>query len=187
MSSGTSGLKGQFFLIGAVFICALLFFGISPVIKITNAPAEDMSILGENLQRELPHALNIGINSSEPLNTLYNFTGFSRDTVMSRGIDIDAMWVIFIPEDGSMNVSAGNFMDSAKTFGINVSGTHTDIYVAIDAVNSSVFPVSGPTFDVTVTFDSDVTQATLLTNKTGMYSVIALERGENTVRKEILA
>lgn len=180
-------MKGQFFILGAVFICALLFSGVSPIIRITETPTDDMNVLGRNLQKELPHALNIGMNSSEPLGVLYNFTDFSRDTVMSRGIDLDVLWVVFMPEDGSMNVSAGNFMDSAKTIGINISGTYGDLYVGSDEVNSSVFAVSGSVFDVTVTIDSDVTQATLLTNKTSMYSTISLQRGQNIVRKEILA
>lgn len=185
MSSGTR--KGQFFMIGALFICALLFFGITPMITITDSPTFDMDMISENLRKELPHALNIGINNSSPLETLYNFTDFSRDAVLSRGVDLDALWVVFTPLDGSVNVSAGNFMDSSIIIGVNVSGTYKDIYVGADAINSSDFSVSAYTFNVTLTIDGEETEATLLSNKTSIYSLLSLERGNNVVRKELLA
>jgi hypothetical protein len=185
MSSGTR--KGQFFMIGAVFICALLFMGLSPVMRVTEAPADDMGFLAENLRKELPHALNIGINSSDPLGVLCNFTDFSRNALTGRGIDLDAMWVVFIPGDGSVNVSVGNFMDTQKTVGINVSGTYSELSVDPDAVNSDIFTVTGFTYDAVLTVDGEATPATLLSDKTSIYSAISLERGENVVRKELLA
>ncbi len=84
MSSGTR--KGQFFMIGALFICALLFFGITPMITITDSPTLDMDMISGNLMKELPHALNIGINNSNPLETLHNFTDFSRDAMKATAI-----------------------------------------------------------------------------------------------------
>jgi hypothetical protein len=185
MSSGTR--KGQFFMIGAVFICALLFFGIAPSIRVTNPHSDDMDFLAANLQREMPHALNTGINSSDPLGVLYNFTEFSENALSGRGIDLGAVWVVFIPGGGTVNVSAGNFMDSAETVGINVSGTYNDLYVGSGAVNSTTFDISGYTFYAEVTADGEDMKATMLSNKTSIYSVISLERGEKVVRKELLA
>ncbi len=185
MSSGAR--KGQFFMIGAVFICVLMFFGISPAIQLTDVPSEDMGFLAENLQEELPRALNIGINSSDSLGTLYNFTGFSGDILSGRGIDLYVLWVVFEPCDGEVNVSAGNFMGEQKTVGINVSGTYSGLSVDSDAVDSDVFAISGYTFDAEVTMDGETMQAELLSNKTSIYSFISLERGEHVVRKELLA
>jgi hypothetical protein len=186
MSSGTR-MKGQFFMIGAVFICVLLFFGISPAIQVTSPPSDDMDFLAGNLQKEIPHALNTGINSSDPLGVLYNFTEFSEDAVLGRGIDLGVLWVVFMPGAGNVNVSAGNLMDSGKTVSVNISGTCKDIYVAGGAVNSTLFTVSGYTFDAEVTADGEITKAALLSNKTSIYSVISMERGEKVVRKELLA
>ncbi len=178
--------KGQFFIIGAIFICALFFFGVSPVMKISKSPADDMNFIADNLQKELPHALNIGVNSSVPVDTAYGFMNFSRDTVLSKGVALEAVWVIFLPINGSINASAGN-LDMPGTVGVNVSGTYGGIYVGVDSVNSSVFAVSEPVFNVTVTVSGESFHATLLTNKTSIYSTLSLEREGNTVRKEILA
>ncbi len=186
MSSGTR-MKGQFFMIGAVFICALLFFGIAPAIQVTSPPSDDMDFLAGNLQKEMPHALNTGINSSDPLGVLCNFTGFSGDAVLGRGIDLGVLWIVFMPGDGDVNVSAGNFMDSGETVGVNISGTYRDIYVAAGTVNSTLFTISGYTFDAEVTAGGESTKAVLLSNKTSIYSVISMERGEKVVRKELLA
>jgi hypothetical protein len=185
MSSGTR--KGQFFIIGAIFICVLLFFGIAPTIQITESTADDMTMLADNLQKEMPHALNIGINSSDPTGTLYNFTEFSENAVAERGVDLDVFWVVFSPMEDSVNVSAGNFMDTARTIGVNVSGTYKDLYVGTDAVNSTVFAVTGYTFEVRLGIDGEETRATLLSNKTSIYSAISMERGDDIVRKELLA
>jgi len=180
-------MKGQFFIIGALFICILLFFGMGPQISITRTATGDMNMLGKNLQKEMPHALNIGINSSDQLGILHNFTLFSIDAVKKRRIDPGCYWLVFQPGGGQVNVSAGNFMGSPKTFEINLSGVTEDLYVDPGAINSTLFSVSGYTFDVTILVDDESAAFTLLTDKTSVYGSLTLERAGNVVRKEILA
>jgi hypothetical protein len=179
--------KGQFFIIGALFICILLFFGMSPQVNIIRAGTADMEWVGKNLQKEFPHALNIGINKSEPVSVLYNFTLFSIDAVEQGRTDLDCHWLVFRREAGQVNVSGGNFMDSPLNFDLNVSGVSKTLYVENGTVNSTMFPVSGYTFDVTVLIEGESASFTLLANKTSIYGGLELERGGNLVRKEILA
>jgi len=179
--------KGQFFIIGALFICILLFFGLSPDISISRTETEDMLIVAENLETEFPHALNIGVNSSDPVGTLYNFSLFSIGAAGNRRINLTSFWLVFLEGDGNVNVSAGNFMGSAKNFVINISGVSKNLYVDSGSVNSTLFSVSGYKFNVSIVVDNELTEATLLFNKTSIYSMLSLERGENIVRKEILA
>ena len=180
-------MKGEFFIIGALLICSLLFFGMGPGTRITETTTADMDRFGENLAKELPHALNIGVNASDPAGTVQNFTEFSRDALEKHGIDLKCYWLVFMPDGGNVNVSVGNFMGSGKTFGINVSGNFKYVYAADGTVNSSLFSVSGYKFDVTIGVDDWLTEKRMLTNKTGIYSLISLERGDGVVRKEILA
>jgi hypothetical protein len=180
-------MRGQFFIIGALFVCILLFFGMVPIINIARTDTGDMERLGLNLQREMPHALNVGINGSAPIGVLRNFTAFSLGIVSGHRIDPAFYWVVFQPLPGQVNVSAGNFMGSSLDFAINVSGVTKVLQAANGTVNSTTFAVTGYTFDVTVTADGESAAMTLLTNKTSMYGSLTMERAGNVVRKEILA
>jgi hypothetical protein len=180
-------MKGQFFLIGALLICLLLFFGLPPEISMESTAAEDMNFFSGNMQKEIPHALNLGLNGSDPLGTLYNFTGFSMSRATDLRMNMTCYWVVFMQQGSDVNVTAGNFMGSPRTFGIEVDGNRKYLQVAHDEVNSTTFAVSGYTFKVIINSGEDSKEATLLTNKTSVYSVISLDRRGSTVRKEILA
>ncbi len=180
-------MRGQFFIIGALFVCVLLFFAMGPMINIASTGTGDMERLGLNLQAEMPHALNIGINGSAPIGVLRNFTLFSMSAVSGHRIDPACYWVVFEPLPGQVNVSAGNFMGSPLDFEINVSGVAKVLHAEDGTVNSTTFAVPGYSCDVTVTADGEPAAMTLLTNKTSMYGSMTLERAGNVVRKEILA
>ncbi|MBN2330961.1 MAG: hypothetical protein JXC85_04030 [Candidatus Aenigmarchaeota archaeon] len=180
-------MKGQFFIIGALFVCTILYFGLGPSFDISVTGSEDMNVLAGNLQKELPHALNIGINASAPISTLRNFTLFSIDSLRQGRIDLGCYWLVFRYTGGQVNVSAGNFMGEPKVFYVNVSGVSNGIYAADGAVNSSMFDAAGPTFDVSVTVDGETSSFTQLTRKTSIFSQLTLSRSGNIISKEILA
>ena len=179
-------MKGQFFIIGALFICILLFFATGLQIGITATGTDDMDHLSKNLQKELPHALNIGINSSNPLGVLYNFTIFSTQAMKTRRINLTCYWLVFQQGDGVVNVSAGNFLNSPKTFEITVSGISKELHVGPNSINSTTFSVSGYEFDVGINVDDESESMTLLANKTSIYSSLVLERAENVIKREII-
>jgi hypothetical protein len=161
--------------------------GLPPAVRLSGTPSGDMRRLAYNMEKEMPHALNIGMNSSDPAGTLQNFTLYSQGAALSKGIDMDCLWVAFVPAKSGLNVTAGNFMDSYETVGINVSGTYKELYVPNGTRNSTTFGVSSYSFNVTVSHSGAAGSATMLTNKTSLYSFVSLERGENVVRKEIYA
>jgi len=180
-------MKGEFFLIGALLICLLLFFGLPPEIRMESTAAEDLRFFSDNLGHEIPHALNLGLNGSDPVGTLYNFTGFSISRATDLRFNMTCYWVLFMQQGNAVNVTAGNFMGSARTFEIEVDGNKKYLQVTPDGVNSTTFAVSGYTFKVIINSGGDSKEATLLTNKTSVYSFISLDRRGSTVRKEILA
>jgi len=182
-----SSAKGQFFLIGAVAICLLLFFGLSPVVRLTETTSGSIEKVAENIEYELPHVLGLGLNSSDSAGTMINFTNYAISVAEGRGADTELLWVLFEPSISDVNVTAGNFMDSSKALGINVSGTYDTLYVDIQTQNSTNFTVAGYTFDLEIHIDGDLFAAEVLTNKTSLYSLISVSDGDNSVRKEILA
>jgi hypothetical protein len=173
--------------VGALLVCVLLFFGLGAGISLTAAGTEDMDRLASNLGSEFPHALNIGINVTDPPGTLYNFTQFSVSKAGGRRIDLDCGWVLFREQGGDLNVSVGNFMGSRQTFGIEIDGSQENIQADDMAINSSLFTVSGHKFNATITVASSTTGAELLLNKTSLYMKMSLSRGGNVLKKEILA
>jgi hypothetical protein len=180
-------MKGQFFIIGALFVCTILYFGIGPTLDVAGPESQDMGRLALNLQKEFPHALNIGINGSAPLETLRNFTFFSAASLEEGRIGLTCYWLIFRDAAGKVNVSAGNFMGEPLIFHVNVSGVSMGIYADEGEINSSAFSVPGYSYDASVTVDGERSGFTLLTNKTYIYSELTLTRSGNVVRKEILA
>lgn len=180
-------MSGQFFIIGALFVCILLFLGVAPAFHISQTNTADMDRLLDNLEIEFPRALNIGINTSKPQQVLYNFTNYTKNHASGKRINFSCYWVTFIQEAGNVNVSVGNFLHQAKDFSIGVWGTAKNIYVGYESVNSSLFAVPKYYYNVTITVDSDVESFELLANKTSLYSIITLERNGNTLKKKILA
>ncbi len=180
-------MKGQFFIIGALMVCTILYFGMGPNMDISGTGSDDMNMIARTLQKEMPHALNIGIKGSAPIQTLRNFTLFSVSSLGKGRIGLTCHWLVFREAGSQVNVSAGNFMGSPKVFYVNVSGTEKAIYAGDGMVNSSLFPVSGKKYDASVTVDGEKDAFTLLTNKTSIYSELTLSRSGNVVRKEILA
>lgn len=181
------GMKGQFFIVGSLFICVILFFGTGLRFGISETGTADMNQLGTNLQNEMPYALNIGINESDPAGTLAGFTIFSINAIEQRRINVSLYWVVFEPLDGMVNVSVGNFMDSQKTFSIGVNGVEKDIGVEPGSVSSDTFPVTGVVYDAGIQLPGESASLTLLFNKTSMYGSLELFRADNAVRKVIIA
>ena len=180
-------MKGQFFIIGALFVSVLLFMGMSPYVGITRTGTDDIERLGSNLAKEFPHALNIGINSSDAIGTLFNFTDFSISAAGKRRIETTCYWLVFRPGSSGLNVSAGNFMGGPLSFLIDVGGTVKALDVGTSSVNSTTFSVGSDSYNASVTLDGETSSFTLLTNKANIIGVITLDRAGNVISKEILA
>ncbi len=180
-------MKGQFFIIGALLICSLLYIGLAPTISVTVADSADMGRLAENMESELPHALNIGAVSPGVPGALMGFSNFSADAAHGRGISMKCLWVAIEPGQGSVNVTVGNLMGAEETVGIDVDGTYMAVRVPDGAFNYTELPVSGPSFTVNITHADGGTAAEMPSNKTSLYAFLQLSRGGDVTRKEILA
>jgi len=180
-------MKGQYFIIGSLLICILLFFGFPPEVAVRSGSSGDLDFLASNLASEFPRALNAGINASSPAAVLGNFTVFSRQAALARGINLTCLWLVFERHGASMNVSAGNYMGHPVTVGINLSGAYAAVYAGADAVNSTAIGISGYWSNLTVAVGQVSARGALLHNKTSVYASFYVTRGDDTVRIEILA
>jgi hypothetical protein len=180
-------MKGQFFLVGALVVCMLLYAGLAPLSMVQLEPAQDASILSENMQAEMPRALNIGISSSDPAGTLIGFCNFSRSAAASRGIEMDAVFVVFEASSSGIVATAGSAASGNAIIGVSVSGTYEELTVSAGSVNATVFPAGGETFDVYLYSSGETSYATIPSNKTSLVAVVSLSRGDTFIRKEILA
>ncbi|MFH0956554.1 MAG: hypothetical protein V1813_01685, partial [Candidatus Aenigmatarchaeota archaeon] len=147
----------------------------------------DVRTLSENMAAEMPRALNIGINSSDPSGTLISFCNFSRSTAETRGLDMEAVFVIFEASPSGISASAGNAAGEDATVGIDVSGTYRELTVPAGMVNSTAFAAGGENFDVSVSVDGETSYVTIPSNKTSLVATVTLSRGDTLIRKEILA
>lgn len=180
-------MKGQFFLIGAVIVCMMLYAASAPLVNVQGGPDQDISALSENMEKEMPRALNIGINASDPAGTLISFANFSRSAAVSRGMDLSVVFVIFESTGSGTVATAGNAAAGQAIIGIDVDGTYAELSVPAGSVNSTQFPAAGDTFDFSVTAGGLTTDATMPGGKTGLFAISTISRGGVVLRKEILA
>ena len=87
MKRKTTKRKAQFFIVGAILICSLLFLSIPLSQPLISQPSGDITYISTNMRRELPHALNLGLNDSSELDTMVNFTHFIEAVMLERRIN----------------------------------------------------------------------------------------------------
>jgi hypothetical protein len=180
-------MKGQFFLVGALVVCMLLYAGLAPLSVVQSEPAHDVSALSNNMQAEMPRALNIGINSSDPAGTLISFCNFSRSAAANRDIEMEGVFLVFEAFPTGIVASAGNAAAEDITVGVSVSGTYRELTVPAGAINVTTFPAAGETFDVYMYHSGETSYVTIPSNKTSLIATVILSRGGTVIRKEILA
>ena len=97
------------------------------------------------------------------------------------------LWLILEEDGGSLNVTAGNYLGMASTFGINISGDYQDIQVGAGSTNSSLFTVSGYNYTATLDTGSVSLVAMFPFNKTSLLCSVTLTRDDDIVRQYIVA
>lgn len=119
--------KGQFFIVGALLICSVMFISLPLSAPLIAQPSSDLGYISENLRAELPRALDMGLNESAPLARLANFTRFVERALAERRINYTSLLLVMKNDTGTyLNVTGLNSMGEAVDVFFNVSGE--DIY-----------------------------------------------------------
>jgi hypothetical protein len=179
-------MKGQFLILGAVLLCSLFFIGLPPSRPLAESPAGDMGYLAANLEKEFPHALNLGLSEGDPRGIMENFTGWVRDVAGSLLVDFSSFWMFSEPDPASGNVTIvlGNYMGTGMNVDVDLGGNRRNVFVADGDSESVTFPSVGPEYVLDVMFGSDARSFTWQRDKVSVFLLLQLERGGNIIRKE---
>ncbi len=180
-------MKGQFFIIGALLISAMLFLGL-PRIALLSGQDPDLTMISRNLRFEYPHALNLGINQSSVTGTMNNFTVFLHQRLLERRVNLTALWVVVRNQSSNdINVTAGNLLGHGETLYINLTPTPVkSIFVGDSSLNSTYFSDTGDIFNITVSLGQQSSTFEMPRTKAGLYVLYRLSRGENEIVNTVI-
>ena len=178
--------KAQYFIVGAILVCSLFFMASPRFIPLIRQPAADIEYISANLQRELPHALNLGLNESAMLGHMINFTHFMEDAMLERYTNYTSMWLIAenISATG-LNTTVGNFMGEDVNVTINVSGTVKALLVQNGTVNSTNFSSVATAYNITISFSDQEETFEWVRHKVNLYAFFQLNRGEDDIKNYV--
>ena len=183
-------MKGQFFL-ATVFAFAIIFFvGISSQISpegVSLHETSSLDLLFDNVGKEYPRAANLGLNESDPVGVLSNFTEFVEGKIRERGADFSLMFVLTRNESSDLNVTVGNYLGYGTDVVLNVSGDVETIYVSDWGTNSKLFPNPPESFTLGISFNTTEKNLLLEKRKANLYLILEISKGENVIRGEVIS
>jgi hypothetical protein len=182
-------MKGQFFIVGAILVCSLFFAGLPKFAPIISQPSGDLTYISSNLNGELPHALNIGLNDSDPIGRMENFTHFLERSLLDRNINFTSLWLVVENQSSNLNVTGGNFLGEDVAVTINVtdsSGSTVQPLVLLNGtVNSTTVSSVDQAYNITVTFFDQEESAEYPRDKVSLYAFYRLTRGDDLIQNHV--
>lgn len=176
--------KGQFFILGAVLICALFFVGLPLYGPQIQSYRKDLSQVSNNMESEFPKALNLALRSGS-LEGLADFSRFSKSMLAGQNIRFRVLWVVAEPQGSDMQVTVGNFMNESRTVSITIEGIEEDFDVPENSTLSKVFSSVPDIFQITIQFPGHAKTSTWLRGKVNLYAFMESSRGMDVVAEEV--
>lgn len=182
-------LKGQFFLLGALLLSTLFFLFLPSQVALTGGQVDDMTRIADNLESEIPHSLNVAMLEDGLPQKLGQFTGFLRDEMSERFIDMESLWVVTIPDQstpGHVEVYSGNWLGESTTVSVTIDTEERTLNLDDGEIDSVDYFNVGDEFDITVKFDERSWSGHLARDKVSLYNLFKVSRGDNLIVKEIV-
>lgn len=192
-------MKGQYFILGTILITILFFIGLQFGKPLIQTSAGNLEYIYDNIEHELPYALNLGINKTTPIITLTNFTRYLDESLYF--INFSTLWVVTDNIDfglgqifHTVNVTVGNFLDYDVTVNVTFDGSSTDVFIPNNQTNFTTYefnigaaPMGVYNFDLKLEFDG-VTRYmnNTVLNKYNFYSLVKLKRGDDYRKEEVV-
>ncbi|MBN2102352.1 MAG: hypothetical protein JW716_05780 [Candidatus Aenigmarchaeota archaeon] len=184
-------VKGQYFLLGAIIIITLFFTGFYLVknesIFSSSYKADDLKYLFYNMQSEYPRVFNYGINESDITVELRNFTEFSRSIYSSNILNFTTLLIYTTNISDNLNVTIVNYLGYDTEVELNISGTLKNLTVTDEGLNSTIFSAVNPKFVMTVKFNSQEKQLSMVRDKYNLYTYLQLRRKSEIIKGSVLA
>lgn len=180
-------MHGQFFILGAILLAVMFFIGLPLIKPLLSSPSSDLSYLSSNIYSEFPVALNLGLNQSDELRVLKNFTSFVNETLYDHFVRFSSLWIYAKNSSTNVNFTVGNYLNMNTTINLTISSTETQFFVENNKTNSTLFTSPGTIFNLTIEFQSQTTTVEFLRDKVNLYVFYELKRGNDLIRKDIIA
>ncbi len=181
--------KGQFFILGALALVILFSANLSMTNPIISGPERYVSYFSGNIQKELPRAMNLGMNQSAPGAVMLNFSRFVQEEMSSRRINYSSLWLVAEGNESTtdVNVTVGNFMWGSRTVTITLDGTQKSVYVPDNSSNTTGYSSVPAIYNITISYGSTSRTYEWQRSKTSLYAYISLEKGEDSSKEHISA
>ena len=179
-------MKGQFFVIGAILIASLFFAGLPLTGYITKPVSDDLDFFSQNIDNEFPRALNLAIDEGD-LNRLKDFSNFADSQITQKNAIFKNLWVVTEAEGSNVNVTVGNFLDEDVNIALNISNTIEMMLIPSGFTDSVMFFGVPSQFTLRVTFTEADRELDFQRDKINLYSFFSLSRGEDIMRREVIA
>ncbi len=181
--------KGQFFILGALLLCAVFFAAMPAHMAVTGGYAVDIPRVAGNLEGEIPHALNLAMLDDGSPGKLGDFTGFIRDEMNGRYLGMESLWVVAVPDQdspGDVRIYAGNWLGRPVTVHLIVDSAAESIVLDDSETDSKIFHGVGSDFTLSISFENRTWSGQVARDKTGLYNYMRLSRGDDSVVNEII-
>ncbi len=179
--------KGQFFILGALALVILFSANLTMVQPIVSGPDSYIRYFSDNMQGELPRALNLGLNQSDPEAVMLNFSRFVQEEMSSRSINYSSLWLVAEGNESTsdVNVTVGNFMWGSRLVSITLDGVQKQLHVADNSSNTTGYSSVPPLYNITISYGSTSMTYEWQRAKTSLYAYISLEKGEDSSNEHI--
>jgi hypothetical protein len=178
--------KGQFFILGALVLVILFSANLNMVQPIVSGPESYVNRFSANIQKELPKALNLGLNQSSVDTIMANFSRFVRDEMSSRQVNHSSLWLVAegnISSSG-VNVTIGNFLWKGASVTVILDGTQRVIYVPDNSTNSSVFSPVSEKYNITISYEGRSRTYEWHRPKASLYAYVSFLKEEDSSVEE---
>jgi len=167
-------------------MCMVFFVGLPLYGPQLQAYRKELSFFSNNLEKEMPKALNLGIKAGSGTGSLADFSRFAGSTLSGQGVKFQALWVATEPEPSGVRVTVGNFMGQDQALSITIDGIPQNLDVPDNSTESRFFS-SSDSFQISVQFPGHSKISTWLRNKVNLYAFTEMARGSDRAVEEIEA
>ena len=181
-------LKGQFFIAGALSLCVIFFLGLPALVIVSSTDTSDLVTLSDNLEKELPHSMNIAVRDSGNPADIGAFLDFIRTGTDDRLLDMEILWVVVVPDEsnpGDIDVHAGNWLGRQESVTTSIDSQDASLELDDREIDSASLSGVSQEYDMAISFGGRSWTGTFPRDKTSMYVYLSLERGTERIVKDI--
>jgi hypothetical protein len=177
-------MKGQFFILGAILLSVMFFIGLPSAVNLVTPDVSDMEYLSENIEREIPVAINL--EPSAGTSHLEDFSSFLRSKMAERNIHLSLFWVYSEPSGTDMILTAGNYMGAEESITLTVNSDERVFSVPDSSTNQETFGGIGTSPTLEVGFSATQKTLNIKRDKYNLYCYLSLSRGNELITREII-